>query len=341
MTSSVVTTTKSAGRPATLAEQVRSGNVRAVSRLITLLESQNPDGIEGLRLLTPNTRPRIVIGVTGYPGAGKSTLINALLCAFRRQKRKVAVLAVDVSSAMTGGALLGDRIRMQEHALDPGVYIRSMATRGNHGGLARTTAAAKLVLEAGGYDVVLIETVGVGQNEADIMNVSPTVIAVVAPGLGDEVQAMKAGLLELAHIIVVNKGDHPAPTRQYGTCANGAPRSSPLLGHDRRRNCRSAPRCDRRTSTKARDGGRSSAIRIVVGTSRLCRMEDTMTHQLLTISHQIARITLHNPPANSITGPVLKELEQMLSEVEQDEYVRAVSSRVQGGFSAPGRIFTN
>jgi LAO/AO transport system kinase len=119
------------------------------------------------------------------------------------------VLAVDVSSAMTGGALLGDRIRMQEHVLDSGVYIRSMATRGHPGGLARTTDAARLVLEAAGYDVVLIETVGVGQNEADIMKSAPTVIAVVAPGLGDEVQAMKAGLLELAHIIVVNKGDHP------------------------------------------------------------------------------------------------------------------------------------
>ena len=209
MRGSVVTTTKSTGRAVTLAEQVRSGNVRAVSRLITLLESRDPDGIEGVRLLTPDTRPRIVIGVTGYPGAGKSTLISALLRAYRGQEMKVAVLAVDVSSALTGGALLGDRIRMQDHALDSGVFIRSMATRGNHGGLARSTDAAKLVLEAAGYDVVLIETVGVGQNEADIMNTALTVIAVVAPGLGDEVQAMKAGLLELAHIIVVNKGDHP------------------------------------------------------------------------------------------------------------------------------------
>jgi LAO/AO transport system kinase len=196
-------------RVAALVEQVRSGNVRAVSRLITLLERQHPDGTEGLRLLSSEEHPRLVIGVTGYPGAGKSTLIDALVRAYRRQGLKVAVLAVDVSSAMTGGALLGDRVRMQDHADDPDVYIRSMATRGHYGGVARATCDARHVLEAAGYDVVLIETVGVGQNEADILQVAPTVIAVVAPGLGDEVQAMKAGLLEIAHIIVVNKCDHP------------------------------------------------------------------------------------------------------------------------------------
>lgn len=196
-------------RVAALVEQVRAGNVRAVSRLITLLERQHPDGTEGLRLLSSEAQPRLVIGVTGYPGAGKSTLIDALVRAYRRQGLKVAVLAVDVSSAMTGGALLGDRVRMQDHADDPDVYIRSMATRGHYGGVARATCDARHVLEAAGYDVVLIETVGVGQNEADILQVAPTVIAVVAPGLGDEVQAMKAGLLEIAHIIVVNKCDHP------------------------------------------------------------------------------------------------------------------------------------
>lgn len=208
MTNSALTMPDATEDAVALARQVRAGNVRAVSRLITLLERRHPDGIEALGLVNLDRR-RNVIGVTGYPGAGKSTLISGLVTAYRRLGMKVAVLAVDVSSAVTGGALLGDRIRMGQHALDPDVYIRSMATRGHHGGLARTTNEARIVLEAAGYDVVLIETVGVGQNEADVVNIAPTVVAVVAPGLGDEVQAMKAGLLEQAHMIVVNKADHP------------------------------------------------------------------------------------------------------------------------------------
>ena len=195
--------------PLALADRVKAGDVRSVARLITLLEDQDPEGTAALRLLTSMPRPATVIGVTGYPGAGKSTLIDQLVTAYRRLEMKVGVLAVDISSHVTGGALLGDRIRMQEHSQDQGVYIRSMATRGHHGGLAQATGNAVLVLEAAGYEVVLIETIGVGQNEVDVMDVAHTVLAVVAPGLGDEVQAMKAGLLETAHIVVVNKGDLP------------------------------------------------------------------------------------------------------------------------------------
>ncbi len=193
---------------AALAELARAGNVRAASRLITFLEN-HPDGGAASRVLNSTSREATVIGVTGYPGAGKSTVVDRLVCLYRRNGLKVGVLAVDISSPVTGGALLGDRIRMQEHALDRGVYIRSMATRGHRGGLARATADAALVLEAAGYEVILIETIGVGQNEVGIIDHAHTVVAVVVPGLGDEVQAMKAGLLEVAHIVVVNKGDLP------------------------------------------------------------------------------------------------------------------------------------
>jgi LAO/AO transport system kinase len=148
-----------------------------------------------------------VIGITGYPGAGKSSLIAQLVTAYRHQKKKVAILAVDTSSPITGGAILGDRIRMQEHVLDAGVFIRSMASRGRYGGVAQGTADAVKVLKAAGFDVIFVETVGVGQAEVEIASIAPTVVAVVAPGLGDEIQAMKAGLLEVAHIVVVNKAD--------------------------------------------------------------------------------------------------------------------------------------
>jgi len=193
--------------PIALAEHVKAGNVRAVSRLITLLENQEPVGQAALERLNGFQRHAAVIGITGYPGAGKSTLIDQLVTAYRRQGKKVGIVAVDTTSPRTGGALLGDRIRMQDHAVDGGVFIRSMATRGERGGLARATRGAVRVLEAAGYDVILVETVGVGQLETDVADVAPTVVAVVAPGLGDEVQALKAGLLEMAHIVVVNKGD--------------------------------------------------------------------------------------------------------------------------------------
>src|SRR3989442_15340387 len=177
------------------------------ARWISLRERRGPAGQAALERLNGSQRHAAVVGITGHPGSGKSTLIDQLVTAYRRQGQKVGVVAADTTSLRTGGALLGDRIRMQDHAVDSGVFIRSMATRGERGGLARATGGAVRVLEAAGYDVILVETVGVGQLETDVADVAPTVVAVVAPGLGDEVQAMKAGLLETAHIVVVNKGD--------------------------------------------------------------------------------------------------------------------------------------
>src|SRR2546422_3644161 len=193
--------------PVTLANRVKAGEVGGVSHLIALLESREPVGQAALETLHGPQRHAAVVGITGYPGSGKSTLIDQLVTAYRRQGQKVGVVAMDTTSPRTGGALLGDRIRMQDHAVDGGVFIRSMATRGERGGLARATRGAVRVLEAAGYDVILVETVGVGQLETDVADVAPTVVAIVAPGLGDEVQALKAGLLETAHIVVVNKGD--------------------------------------------------------------------------------------------------------------------------------------
>ena len=192
---------------ADLAKLVDAGDVGAVARVITLLENRDPTGAAVLTHVAPSPNHAFVIGITGYPGTGKSSLIDQLITAYRRLGERVGVLAVDISSPVTGGAVLGDRIRMQRHADDPQVYIRSMATRGQQGGLAGATPQAVRVLEAAGFGVILIETVGVGQGEVDIMQVAHTVVAVVAPGLGDDIQAMKAGLLEIADIVVVNKGD--------------------------------------------------------------------------------------------------------------------------------------
>lgn len=193
---------------ARLVEQVKAGETRPVSRLMTLVENRDPAGQEALRRLEPITRKPVIVGITGYPGAGKSTLIGQLTTAYRQQGQKVGVIAVDATSPITGGALLGDRIRMQDHTCDRNVFIRSVASRGHHGGLSSATPDLIRVLAAAGYGVLLIETVGVGQDEVEVADIAQTVVAVVAPGLGDEVQAMKAGLLEVAHIVVVNKGDH-------------------------------------------------------------------------------------------------------------------------------------
>ncbi len=190
-----------------LVEQALTGDRRALARLITLVENNGAEAHEALSTLYPHTGRAHIVGVTGAPGTGKSTLVNELAKAYRAQGATVGIVAVDPTSPFSGGALLGDRVRMRDLFGDPGVFIRSMASRGSLGGLARATADVVQVLDAVGYDVILVETVGAGQSEVEIARTAHTTLVVEAPGLGDEVQALKAGVLEIADILVVNKAD--------------------------------------------------------------------------------------------------------------------------------------
>ncbi|MDX3854695.1 methylmalonyl Co-A mutase-associated GTPase MeaB [Streptomyces sp. AK02-01A] len=190
-----------------LVAQAREGRPRAVARLISLVEGASPQLREVMAALAPLAGNAYVVGLTGPPGVGKSTSTSALVSAYRRAGKRVAVLAVDPSSPFSGGALLGDRVRMSEHASDPGVYIRSMATRGHLGGLAWAAPQAIRVLDAAGCDVIVVETVGVGQSEVEIASQADTSVVLLAPGMGDGIQAAKAGILEIGDIYVVNKAD--------------------------------------------------------------------------------------------------------------------------------------
>ncbi|CCH34540.1 methylmalonyl Co-A mutase-associated GTPase MeaB [Actinosynnema sp. NPDC047251] len=192
---------------AELVDRAREGQPRAVARLISLVEDGSPHLREVARALAPFTGNAQVVGLTGAPGVGKSTSTSALVSAYRERGRRVGVLAVDPTSPFSGGALLGDRVRMGEHATDPGVFIRSMATRGHLGGLSWATPQALRVLDAAGCDVVLIETVGVGQSEVEVVSLADTTVVLLAPGMGDGIQAAKAGILEIADVFVVNKAD--------------------------------------------------------------------------------------------------------------------------------------
>ncbi len=196
-------------RERTLAERLLDGDKRALARGITLVENDDPAGWELVREVYPHTGNAAVFGFTGAPGAGKSTLLGALTKLERARERTVGVLSIDPSSPFTKGALLGDRIRLSEHFLDPGVFIRSMATRGALGGLSEAALQAALLMDAAGREVVYVETVGVGQAEVDVIDHADTVVLVLMPGSGDSIQALKAGVMEIPDVIVVNKADHP------------------------------------------------------------------------------------------------------------------------------------
>jgi LAO/AO transport system kinase len=193
-----------------LAEGVRAGDTRALARAISLVENGDPLANDLVRDIYPETGRAYAVGITGPPGVGKSSLISTLIGHIREQDRTVGVISVDPSSPFTQGALLGDRIRLSDHFLDPGVFIRSMGTRGHLGGLAETTLQALLVLDAAGKDLIFLETVGAGQSEVEVIGIADTVVLVLMPGSGDSVQALKAGIMEIPDVIAINKMDHPA-----------------------------------------------------------------------------------------------------------------------------------
>jgi LAO/AO transport system kinase len=194
-------------------DRIRSGEVRALARAISTMQDNRPESRDLLKALFTYTGQARVIGLTGAPGAGKSTLVDQLAREYRKQERTAGIIAVDPTSPYTGGAILGDRIRMQAHHADPGIFIRSMATRGHLGGLARATTDVATVLDAAGKDVVLIETVGVGQDEIDIVRLADITVVILVPGMGDDVQTIKAGIMEIADIFVINKSDREGADR--------------------------------------------------------------------------------------------------------------------------------
>jgi LAO/AO transport system kinase len=204
---------EAARKGADLSEGVLRGDARSIARMITLAENDAGAAVPFLSRLYTRTGRAFIIGITGAPGAGKSTLVDRLAEAYRRVGLRVGIIAVDPTSPFSGGAILGDRIRMQSRSLDNGTFIRSMATRGHLGGLSRTTADAALILDAAGFEVVLIETVGVGQDEIEIVRTAHATVVLLVPGMGDDIQAMKAGIMEIGDAFVINKADHPGAER--------------------------------------------------------------------------------------------------------------------------------
>ena len=282
-----------------LADAILSGDIRALARAATLIEAQSGAGRELSRRLFPATGRALTVGITGAPGAGKSSLVNSLIGAYRVGQNTVGVVAVDPSSPYSHGALLGDRVRMLEHHADPGVFIRSMATRGRLGGLAAATMDLVLLLDAAGRHVILIETVGVGQDEIDIAHLAGVTIVVLAPGAGDDIQALKAGILEVADIIVINKADLPGADRLHDQIVEAQTLldSNPAVH---------APVC--KTSTMTREGI-AALIELIKTRSRAPTVE-TWAHRL--------RLKLRDDLLSDLPAGLLARHAQNVSEKIED-----------------------
>ena len=312
-----------------IVELVRSGNRRALARLLTWVENEQPEGTAALDELFIHTGNAQVIGITGAPGTGKSTLVTRLAQAFRSQSLTVGILAVDPTSPFSGGAILGDRVRMRDLSGDSGVFIRSMATRGSLGGLARATRNAVHVLDAAGFDIVLVETVGAGQSEVEIVRLAPSVIVVEAPGLGDDVQAIKAGILEIADVLVVNKADQAGAAE-----ATRALQAMLQLGHPFARDqlLGMEPDPDRPMwippviQTSALDG---TGVDAVITALEQHRQYLTGTGVLQQLTHQQIETELFT----TLQAALLTELRQTISE----EDLATIISRVQVRELSPQR----
>jgi LAO/AO transport system kinase len=316
---------------ATLSEAAIGGDRRALARLLTAVENRSLVAEAALRRLYPRAGSAHLVGITGPPGAGKSTLVAALIAELRAAGRTVAVIAVDPSSPITGGALLGDRVRMQAYAADDGVFIRSMASRGHAGGLASSTGAAAAVLDAAGFDLVLVETVGTGQSEVEVAAAADTTVVIEAPEMGDEVQAIKAGLLEVADLVVVNKGDRPGAQRTASQLRAMLVAAAPKAA----KNTQGADATSERPRPKrpevlvttastgagvpellaALDRHRASGAATVGEAARLARAEA----QVWAIVADRLRGRLHRPSVSEATASILREV----AEHRMDPYTAA------------------
>jgi len=304
-----------------LAAGVAAGDARAIARAISLVEDDGDAGRRIIGEIYPRTGRAFLVGVTGAPGTGKSTLVDRLIAVIRREGVKVGVIAVDPTSPFSGGAVLGDRVRMNAHAADPGVFIRSMATRGHLGGLARATSDAALVLDAAGYDVVIIETVGVGQDEVDIVSAADISIVLLVPGAGDDLQAIKAGVMEIGDIFVVNKADRDGADRVVqGVASNLALKTyepaewkPPIL------------------KTEATAGAGVDALWSEVGRFR----EWAAVHrQERRRQRYVSRLR------DVLASSFLRYVDSVLAAGEFDQYVEAVASRTRDPYSVVQEIMS-